>query len=91
MKQHQDQIQLTHLADAQVQPSSHTTPLQFKLDNHDDILQIMAPMQQAQLFDEQTTQAFVLDLKLFSEVILENRQYELFQQVMLHFKNLCST
>jgi hypothetical protein len=85
MKQHQYHITLEHLCDAKGQASIYTEKLAFNVGNHDDILAIVARMQQAQLFDAEATAAFAVGLKLFGETLLENRQHPLFQQFLPQF------
>ena len=80
MKQHQYHITVQHLADAQGNPSTYTEKLEFNTSNHDDIFSIVERLKTAALFDEQTTQSFALGLKLFSEVMLENRDHILFKE-----------
>ena len=80
MKQHQYHITVQHLADAQGNPSTYTEKLEFNTGNHDDIFSIVERLKTAKLFDEKTTQSFALGLKLFSEVMLENRDHILFKE-----------
>lgn len=80
MKQHQYQITVQHLADAQGHPSSYDKPISFQVGNHDDIFAIIERLKQANLFDEQTSTAFAVGLKLFSEVMLENKNHPLFAE-----------
>ena len=93
MKQHQYHVTVQHLADAQGNPSSYTEKLEFDVGNHDDIFVILQRLQQAELFDEQTTKSFAVGLKLFGEVMLENKNHALFKdflrqcvQFMKHLK-----
>lgn len=41
MKQHQYEVTVKHLADAQGNPSTYTEELQFQVGNHDDIFKIL--------------------------------------------------
>lgn len=41
MKQHQYEVTVKHLADAQGNPSTYTEELQFQMGNHDDIFKIL--------------------------------------------------
>lgn len=85
MKQHQYYVTVQHLADAQGNPSTYTEKLEFNTGNHDDIFVVLQKLQQAELFDERTTQSFAVGLKLFSEVMLENKNHELFQDFLPQF------
>nr|WP_174506976.1 DUF3861 domain-containing protein [Acinetobacter sp. Marseille-Q1620] len=80
MKQHQYHVTVQHIADAKGQASIYTEDLQFNVGNHDDIFKIVERLQNAKLFDAETTKAFAVGLKLFSEVMLENREHVLFQE-----------
>jgi len=85
MKQHQYHITVQHLADAKGQPTIYTENLEFNVANHDDIFSIVERLQQSAFFDEETTRAFAVGLKLFSEVMLENRNHELFKDFLPQF------
>jgi len=85
MKQHQYHVAVQHLADAQGNPSTYTEKLEFDVGNHDDLFVILERLKQAELFDEQTTKSFVVGLKLFGEVMLENKDHELFKDFRPHF------
>lgn len=45
MKQHQYEVLVKHLADAQGKPSTYTEELQFNVANHDDIFKIVSMIQ----------------------------------------------
>lgn len=80
MKQHRYRITLEHLADAEGQPSIHDTPLQFEVRNHDDLFAVVERVRQRGDFDDAAATAFAIGLKLFSEVMLENRDNPLFKE-----------
>ena len=88
MKQHQYQVTLKHLADAKGQPSIYSEDLVFQANNHDDIFAIVQHMQKAKLFDDETTMALVVGMKLFGEVMLENREHPLFNEFFPEFVKL---
>ncbi|MEG0483277.1 MAG: DUF3861 domain-containing protein [Acinetobacter sp.] len=85
MKQHQYHVTVQHLADAQGAPSTYTSKIEFDVGNHDDIFVVLERLQQAELFDEQTTKSFAVGLKLFGEVMLENKNHELFKDFLPQF------
>ena len=98
MKQHQYHVTVQHVADAQGNPSTYSEKLEFDSRNHDDIFVVLEKLKQANLFDEETTKAFAIGLKLFGEVMLENKNHELFQdffpqfgQFMKHLKQHIKT
>lgn len=60
--------------------------VQFDFSNHDDILQIIAQTQNQDRFKEKgDIQEFVLGMKLFSEVMLRNKENELFKEFLPEF------
>ncbi|WP_085315292.1 DUF3861 domain-containing protein [Derxia lacustris] len=87
MKQHRYRITVEHLSDPQGAPSTHAAPLQFETGNHDDILAIVERMQARGDFAPDTGAALAVGLKLFSEVMLENRSHPLFSEFSAHFRD----
>jgi hypothetical protein len=85
MKQHRFRITVEHLADAHGNPSTHEAPLQFEVGNHDDILAMVDRARERGQFPPDTAAAFAVGLKLFSEVMLENRSHPLFAEFAPHF------
>lgn len=56
--------------------------LSFDFENHDDLFKIFDLIQSKQIFDnEQTAHEFSLGLKLFTEVMLTNKQHPLFEEL----------
>ncbi len=86
MKQHRYRITVEHLADARGNPSTHAEPLRFEAGNHDDILAIAERMRGRGEFPAETANALAVGLKLFSEVMLENRGHPLFADFAPHFR-----
>lgn len=85
MKQHKYHVTVQHLEDAQGNPSTYDEKLEFNVGNHDDIFKIVSLLKQKELFDEDTTKAFAVGLKLFGEVMLENKNHELFKEFLPQF------
>jgi hypothetical protein len=87
MKQHRYRITLEHLADAQGNPSSRA-PLRFEAGNHDDIIAIVERMQARNdlPLSADSAAALALGLKLFGEVMLENREHPLFAAFRPHYR-----
>ncbi|MCU4414946.1 DUF3861 domain-containing protein [Acinetobacter sp. WU_MDCI_Axc73] len=85
MKQHQYFVSVQHLKDAKGNVSTYAQKLEFYTGNHDDIFQIVEKLESAKFFDEHTTKSFALGLKLFSEVMLEQRNHPLFTEFARHF------
>jgi hypothetical protein len=77
---HHYRLRLEHLA-----PASPDQPIQapreLEFDNHDDIFSIISRMEGRSLFAEPGQAAeFAIGLKLFSEVMLKNRELPLFAE-----------
>ena len=85
MKQHEYDITVKHIADAKGNPSTYTEALQFKAYNHDDIFKVLGFIQNSQILDEESAKAFAIGLKLFGEVMLENKELPLFKEFMPQF------
>jgi hypothetical protein len=85
MKQHQYRVTLEHLADADGTPSTDA-PLSFAVGNHDDILAIAERMRRRGDFAEDSATALAVGLKLFGEVMLENKDHPLFADFKPHFQ-----
>ena len=86
MKQHRYRITVEHLADANGAPGTQA-PLVFEAGNHDEILAIAERIRSRGLFDEGTSAAFAIGLKLFGEVMLEHRGHPLFDELMPAFRD----
>nr|WP_262905301.1 DUF3861 domain-containing protein [Hymenobacter nitidus] len=81
-------ISFTSGAIAGINPDSPKhKPVELAFENHDDIFLIIERMRQRNLFEEpgQATE-FAIGLKLFSEVLLKNRQHPLFDELGPAFK-----
>ena len=85
MKQHQYRITVEHLADAKGNPSTYEEPLVFETGNHDDILRIVGLMKSRDDLTAEQATSFAVGLKLFSEVMLENKGHPLFADFQPHF------
>lgn len=56
--------------------------LGFDFENHDDLFKIFDVIKSKNIFeDENTAQEFALGLKLFTEVMLKNKQHPLFENL----------
>lgn len=84
MKQHRYRITVEYIEDANGNPQ-HQEPLVFETGNHDEIIGIVELVRSRELFDAQTTAAFVVGQKIFGEVMLENRSNPLFTEFWPHF------
>lgn len=62
--------------------SEGTKNLSLEFDNHDDIFSIIEVIKSKKIFnDENTATEFALGLKLFTEVMLKNKQHPLFEEL----------
>ncbi len=62
--------------------SEGTKNLSFEFDNHDDLFSIFEMIKSKKIFKEDNTaQEFALGLKLFTEVMLKNKQHPLFEEL----------
>ncbi|MDT3251608.1 DUF3861 domain-containing protein [Serratia sp. root2] len=63
-------------------------PLSFEVENHDDILGIVERIKAREdlNFGEDKSAAFAVGLKLFSEVMIENRKHPVFAPLREAFK-----
>lgn len=63
------------------QPAVDQQPLVFTAQNHDDILSIVQRLRNGLDFDENTSASFAVGLKLFTEVLLLNKEHPLFSEL----------
>jgi hypothetical protein len=83
MKQHRYRVTLEYLVDADGNPQQ-CKPLVFETVSHDEIFGIVDLVRRRELFDTQTTAAFVVGQKLFGGVMKENRGNPLFSEFWPH-------
>lgn len=63
-------------------------PIQVEFDNHDNIFVIIEKLQERSLFnDENQETEFAIGLKMFSEVMLRNKENPLFEEFLPAFKD----
>lgn len=86
MKQHRYRITVEHLADPDGQVPADSTPLVFETGNHDEILKIVERLRGHPALPPESAAALGVGLKLFSEVMLENRQSPLFAEFAPHLR-----
>lgn len=80
-KAHQYKLTLAHLKSIKGE-EMNTPPLEIEFENHDDIFSIIEKTQEKNFFGDldQSTE-FAIGLKLFSEVMLRNRNNPLFEEL----------
>jgi hypothetical protein len=73
-------LKLELLATAKVDDTIYP-PIELEFDNHDNIFTIVERMKQRNIFQtENQAIEFAIGLKMFSEVMLKNRENELFSE-----------
>lgn len=87
MPGHRFRITVEALSDRQGEPVDKA-PLSFEVENHDDILGIVERIKGREdlNFGENNSAAFAVGLKLFSEVMIENRKHPVFAPLREAFK-----
>lgn len=91
MKQHRYRVTLEHLADANGGPSAYDAPLRFEVGNHDDVFAIVERMRRRPDLAPESATALAVGLKLFGEVMLEQRGHPLFAGFAPHFRDFMKT
>ena len=79
---HQYRITVESLSDTGNGPDS---TMRFDVENHDNIFTIVERLKQREEFSEDEAKAFGVGLKLFSEVMLKNKNAPLFSGFLPHF------
>lgn len=87
MPGHRFRITVEALSDRKGEPVDKA-PLSFEVENHDDILGIVERIKAREdlNFGENNSAAFAVGLKLFSEVMIENRRHTVFAPLREAFK-----
>ena len=85
MKGYRYRITVEPLSDAKGEPIPQA-PLVFEAVNHDELLGLAQRVRERGEFDENTAASLLIGLKLFSEVMLQNRQKPLFAPLLPHFR-----
>ncbi|UCV13812.1 DUF3861 domain-containing protein [Quatrionicoccus australiensis] len=85
MTTHRYRITVEQLDLAPQQGADSPATLAFEVTNHDDILGIVERFRQRKDFDDDSACALGVGLKLFSEVMLQNRTHPLFSEFRGHF------
>jgi hypothetical protein len=84
MKGYRYRISVELLEDVQGHPGDKP-PLVFECRNHDELLGLVQRLRSRGDFDQDTSASLLIGLKLFSEVMLQNRQHPLFAPLLPHF------
>ena len=78
-------ITLEHLYNPKEEALHPTLELEF--DNHDDVFLIIEKIKDKGYFDESQSAEFAIGLKMFSEVMLRNKNNPLFEDFRPAFKD----
>jgi hypothetical protein len=84
MKHHKYRISVEHIEDKQGNPVVDHS-LSFITTNHDEIIEIVERIRNARHFEGDDAAAFAVGLKLFSEIMLKNKESPLFTEFRPHF------
>lgn len=80
-KAHQYKLTLEYLQNNKGD-KMETSPLELVFENHDNIFAIIERLKQKNHFNDiNQSQEFAIGLKLFSEVMLKNRNHPLFEEL----------
>jgi len=91
MKQHRYRITVEHLSDVRGEPSTYAEPLRFEAGNHDDVFAVVERVRARGDLPPDSATAFAVGLKLFGEVMLENRGHPLFADFAPQFGEFMKT
>ncbi|RZM21497.1 MAG: DUF3861 family protein [Pedobacter sp.] len=80
-----DSIELEHLYNPKEEALHPTLELEF--DNHDDVFLIIEKIKEKGYFDDSQSAEFAIGLKMFSEVMLRNKDNPLFEDFRPAFKD----
>ncbi|WP_434778957.1 DUF3861 domain-containing protein [Neisseria sp. Ec49-e6-T10] len=84
-KHYQYQLKLTALTDKEGQQMAYE-PLMFQFENHDNIFDIIESIKSKGLFEKESEAIeMAIGLKLFSEVMLKNKNHDLFEEFQPQF------
>jgi len=62
-------------------------PLELFFQNHDDLFALMERIKEKNVFAQPSdSQEFIIGLKMFSEVMIKNRSYPLFEELLPAFR-----
>lgn len=84
MKRHTYRIRVEHVADKEGNPIADRS-LSFTTTNHDEITEIVERIRNTRQFEGDDAAAFAVGLKLFSEIMLKNKENPLFSEFRPHF------
>ena len=90
MKQNSYKISITQIADKTGKEMDGPS-LTFISKNHDDVFNIVELIRSRGLFSSDDAASFAVGLKMFSEIMLQNKEHYLFKDFAPHFKDFMAT
>lgn len=84
MKSHKYNISVAHIEDKNGNPVTGKS-ISFLTSNHDEIIELVQKIQGSGLFENDDAASFAVGIKLFWEVMLKNKESELFSEFRPHF------
>ncbi|WMI66821.1 DUF3861 domain-containing protein [Aestuariibaculum sp. YM273] len=88
MKKKNNKYRLTLAEVSLKDASAPTQSLDFEFENHDNIFNIIEKVESKNIFENaKDAKEFAVGLKLFGEVLLRNRNHEVFSDLQPHFKD----
>ena len=86
-RQNRYRLKLELLATAKQEDNTNYPPVELEFENHDNIFSIIERLQGKELFQSKNQAAeFAIGLKMFSEVMLKNRDNPLFSEFSPAFR-----
>ena len=86
-RQNRYMLKLELLATAKLEDNTNYPPVELEFENHDNIFSIIERLQGKELFQSKNQAAeFAIGLKMFSEVMLKNRDNPLFSEFSPAFR-----
>lgn len=84
-RSHKYRLQLDYLIDTNGE-KQQTDPVQIEFENHDNILAIIEILKEKDPFENKDQAVeFAIGLKMFSEIMIKNRNNPLFEELMPAF------
>ncbi len=84
MSGHLYKVTLEQVADLQGNPVE-SSPLTFETKNHEDIFKIVEKLKARVDFSEDDAAAFAVGLKLFSGIMVKNKEHKMFKRFLPEF------
>ena len=90
MKEHRYGVTVTYLETADGE-KPEVEPISFEVLNHDDIFRIIGLMNESKILPPEDAKAFVVGLKLFTDVAMKHRDEPLFAAMKPYIGDIMKT